>query len=496
MTISAKSIKKATVQGAAWNYATFIGSKGLVFITTIILARLLSPEDFGLLALGMIAITYIDTIDDLGVADAMVYRQNDPERAYNVAFIINLVTSSLATIIGLLVAPLVAQFFGEPRVTLVLQILSLSFVMSGVGNLLESRFRKDLDFRSKFFVQVGKAVIKGGVSIVMALTGFGVWSLVWGQLAGAFAGTTLYWLRSRWWPKFIFDLQIAKSLFGFGSQMILVEVLGMIHKNIDYLIVGYLLGTEQLGYYTMGFRLPELVIINICYIFGQTLFPAYAKLQNQMDELRAGYMKSIEYLSLITIPAGLLMFLIAPEFVTFFYGEKWVTTIAIVQALSIYALVYSLSYNAGDIYKATGRPVLLNLLGILKLAITIPALWLAAQYGIFYVAIAQVLTTVVLTAVRLAVAQRIIGFRWMDLLQAIRPATLASLVMFVATYALRIQLSALPTLANMLIVGVTGLTLYTGMLWLTERKLVKQVFKTVTTSLLHRRAPKTTEVIL
>jgi O-antigen/teichoic acid export membrane protein len=491
MTVSAKSIKKAAVQGAAWNYATFIGSKGLVFVTTVILARLLSPEDFGLLALGMIAINYLDTIDNLGVADAMVYRQNDPERAYNVAFVINLLTGVLAATIGILIAPLVALFFDEPRITPVLQALSLTFVISGIGHLLESRFRRELDFRSKFFVQVGKAIVKGGVSITLALTGFGVWSLVWGQIAGVFAGTFLYWFRSHWIPKFLMDFEIARSLFAYGSQMILVEILGMVHKNIDYLIVGYLIGTEQLGFYTMAFRLPELIIINICYIFGQTLFPAFAKMQNQMDDLRAGYMKTIQYLSLITIPAGLLMFLIAPEFVTFFYGEKWQASIAIVQVLSIYALIYSLSYNAGDIYKATGRPVILNQLSVVKLAITIPALWFAAPYGILYVAIAQVFTTVILTTVRLAVARRIIGFGWDDVWQSLRPAAVSALIMFAFTFVLRTQLLNLHPLINMIIVGMFGLVLYTSILWLTERALVGQVLRTVTTSVSRSRSSKT-----
>jgi O-antigen/teichoic acid export membrane protein len=487
MTISTKGIKAAVVQGTIWNYATFIGGKGLVFVTTIILARLLNPDDFGLLALGMIAIAYLDTVDGLGVAEAMIHRQDDPERAYNVAFIINLLTGALITTIGFLIAPLVALFFNEPRVAPILQVLSFSFVINGIGNLLESRFRKELDFHSRFIVQIGKVLIKGGVSIVLALTGFGVWSLVWGQIAGTFFGALLYWLRSRWIPKLIMDIKIARSLFGFGFQMILVEFLGMIHKNVDYLIIGYLLGAEQLGFYTMGFRLPELVIINVCYIFGQALFPAYAKLQNQLDDLRSAYLKSIQYLSLVTIPAGLLMSLIAPEFITFFYGEKWQESIVVVQALSIYALVYSLSYNAGDIYKATGRPVILNQLSLVKLAITVPALWFAAGYGIVYVALAQVGTTIILTFIRLAVAKRIIGFRWRDLWQALRPGVVSALAMFSLILALNSQLSvSMHPLVNMLLIGVFGLGIYTSVLWLTERALVKQVFDTVSISILRR----------
>lgn len=488
MTAELQKLKKATMQGAAWNYATFLSNKGMVFLTTVILARLLAPEDFGLLALGMIAISYLDTIDDLGVSDALVYRQNDPQRAYNVAFFINLGTGSLATLLGFFGAPLAAWFFKEPRVTPLLQALSFSFVLASVGNLLDSRFRKKLDFRTKFFVQVGKALAKGGISIGLALTGFGVWSLVWGQLAGAFAGTLLFWLVSHWVPRWEFDWQIARSLYAYGSQVILVEILGMIHKNIDYLIVGSLLGAEALGFYSMGFRLPELIIINICYIVGQTLFPAYAKLQNDLPQLRQGYLKTIEYLSLVTVPAGALMFIIAPEFVTFFYGSKWQPSIAIVQALSLYALVYSLSYNAGDIYKATGRPVILNQLGLLKLAVTIPALWLAAQQGIFAVAVAQALVTLFLTAVRLFVASRIIGLSLEQLAHAFRPALLASAGMALLAWRLHLSLLKAPPLLSLALVSLTAGGVYLALLWFLERRVLLQAFNTFSGVFLRRKA--------
>ncbi len=486
MTTSAKHIKKATVQGAAWNSATYIGSKLMVFITTIILARLLTPEDFGLLALGMILINYLDTVDGLGIADALIYRQSEQEHAYNVAFVINILVGTVITIVGILVAPLVAQFFNEPRVTGILQVLVLSYLISGIGSLIASRFRKELDFRSKFVVSVGKAVVKGGVSIILALTGFGVWSLVWGQLAGTITATGLNWIRSGWMPKIVFDFDIARSLFGYGWQMILVDIFGMIYKNVDYIIVGYLIGATQLGFYTMGYRLPEMIIMNLCNVFGQTLFPVYSKLQNNINELRIGFIKSLQYLSLLTIPAGLLMFVIAPDFVKVFYSEKWAATIPIVQALSIYAAIYSLSHNAGDVYKATGRPAILNQIGVVKLIITIPALWIAAPYGILYVAIAQIGTTTILTVLSLAIAKKIIGFNWVELLQAIRPAIVSALIMFVLATLLRLQLKGLPDIINLGIVGVCGSIFYIGALWLTERLLFEQVIKTLTGSLLKK----------
>ena len=476
-------IARTAVRSAAWSYATFVGSKGLVFITTVILARLLTPEDFGLLALGMLAINYLDTLDDLGVADALIYHQKDPLRTLNAAFLLNTLSATIVTLIAYFGAPLVAEFFHEPRVTDIVRALSFVFVLASTGHLLEARLRKGLDFRSRFGIEVTKGLLKGGISILFAIMGFGVWSLVWGQLLGAAAGTLLYWIKSRWIPRLIFDPEITRSLIGYGWQMTLVSILGMIHKNIDYLIVGYRMDAVQLGYYTMGFRLPELIIISFCQVVAQIMFPTYAKMQDKIDVLRAGYAKTLRYVSLVTVPAGIGVFMIASDFVHVFYTERWAPAIPVVQTLAIYALIYSLSYNAGDIYKATGRPDLLNKISIIKLLITLPALWIAASYNIFYVALAQLLTTVILTLIRLWIASRVIGLEFLKILAAFWPSFLAAGAMLLGNFALGFMLTDFPALTRMFITIAVGIFLYTITFWLVDREFLLQAVSILVRSL-------------
>ncbi len=486
--IKTAGLTKTAVRSTLWIYATFVGNKGLVFITTIILARLLAPEDFGLLALGMLAINYLDTIDDLGIGDALIYYQKDPDRTLNTAFLLNLVSTSLITMLAYFSAPFVAEFFHDGRVTEILKVLSIVFILASVGRLLEARLRKSLDFKSRFWIEFGKALFKGGVSIALALMGYGVWSLVYGQILGTAFGTLLYWIKVRWRPQFVIDREITKSLLHFGLQMTLVSILGMIHKNIDYVIVGYRMDAIQLGYYTMGFRLPELVVIGFCQVAAQILFPAYAKMQNQLEVLRAGYTKTLRYISLVTVPAGIGMFMIAPDFVRVFYTERWAPAIPVVQALSIYALVYSLSYNAGDIYKATGRPGILNKLSIVKLLITLPALWIAASYGIFYIALAQVLTTIILTLIRLGVASRVIGLKPRVMLDAIVPALFASTIMLVGTYAVSLLCNDVSGIFRMLILIFSSGIFYISALWIINPEVLKQAVSMIRHSL--RSQPK------
>jgi lipopolysaccharide exporter len=251
--------------------------------------------------------------------------------------------------------------------------------------------------------------------------------------------------------------------------------LGMIQNNLDYLIIGKRLDSLRLGYYTMAFRVPELLIINLCYVISQALFPAYARLQDQPEALKKGFLLTLQYTSLFTVPVGVGLFFITPEFVQVVFSDRWLPAIPAMQALALYALVYSLSFNAGDIYKATGRPDILNKLSIVKLGLTIPALWVAAGYGIYAVALAQLLVNLILTLVRLGVIQRLLSLRLAELVAALRPAFTAALVMGAGIYLAQLGLSGTAPLARLIIIPIAGMLLYGLVIRLAHQDLTEQL---------------------
>lgn len=474
-------LAKTTARGTLWIYAALIIGKGLVFVSTIILARLLAPEDFGLLALGLITINYLDALKDLGVGDALIYKQEDPERAANNAFVVSVGMGTLLSLIAFLAAPLVGVFFEEPRVVPLVQVLAIKFLFSSLGSIHGTRLKKQLDFRRRFVSEIGRSFVKGGVSVLMAWQGFGVWSLVWGQLAGEVASTLTYWWLTRWMPRITFDFKITKSLIIYGSQTILISVMSMIDDNMDYLVIGRRMDVIQLGYYMLAFRLPELIVINVCHVVSRALFPAYATIKHNAQALRSGYLTALRYISLITIPAGLGLFIIAPEFVRFFYTDRWSPAIPAMQCLSLYAVVYSLSFADGDIYKSTGRLGILNRLNVLDLLLTVPVLWAAAGKSIFYVAIGQLVTSLVITIIRLGLVSRVMNIRPLAICHALRPAFLAGGVMFVGTYGLYTQVHQLHLISQLLIVVLAGASIYITTLWFTDRGIFKQAAALIST---------------
>ncbi|QTA88364.1 lipopolysaccharide biosynthesis protein [Desulfonema magnum] len=467
-------LAQAAVKGALWNYVSFAFSKGLIFLTTVILARLLVPKDFGLMALGLLVINYLSNLKDLGIGEAVIYRQKHPERTANVAFCLNVLMGLLLTVIVLLTAPLISVFFQEPRVTPIIRMLSVVFVISALGSIHEVRLRKELDFRRRVIPQITQRFAKGTVSIGLAVTGFGVWSLVCGQMAGTFTATVLYWIVGQWRPRIMFDLNIARSLISYGMHIGVFQILHVIYKNIDYLIIGRRMDAVQLGFYTMAFQLPYLVIYSIQSVVGQAIFPTYTKLQDDQDTLRKAFLTTLQYVSLISVPVGLGMFVVAPEFVEVFYTIRWAPAVPVMQALSLYALINSLSANADQVYKATGRPMIANQVGLVKTLLLIPVLWIAAGYNIFYVAVGQLIISFLAAILQFVIASRMIVIRPGAFWTALRPAATGAAVMLTGLFLLRLQISSFAPVIRLLLMVIWGALLYVSVLWLTNRKLFGQ----------------------
>jgi len=471
-----RSLLSATIKGTAWNYVTFALSKGVTFIATLILARLLTPNEFGLMALGLIVIGILDTFSGMGIENVIIYKQENIEHNSNVAFTLGLIINSTITIATFLIAPFVATFFNDPRLTDILRALSVIFVIWAIGNIHAARLKKELRFRQTLLPEFGKSTAKAIVSIGMALMGFGVWSLVWGQIAANVVASSLYWLVYRWRPRLDLDLATSRELLVYSSQIVLTEFMGVIASNIDYLIVGKRLGSENLGYYTMAFRVPELLIINTCYIVSKALFPAYSKVQNDLKTLQKGFLLTLRYVALYTVPVGVGIIILSPELVKVVFGNRWIPAIPVMQAIALYAVIYSLSFNSGDIYKATGRPDILNKIGLINLAVVIPLLWMAAGYDIYTVALAQAAAQSFFTIMKMIVIKRIISLRYVDIISAIQPAASGTLVMAMGVFFLHICLRSMAPLFQLVILPVVGGLIYVAAIWFTNRDVARKGF--------------------
>ena len=414
-------LARVTARGAMWNYATFIVAKGVVLLSTLVLARLLAPEDFGLIALALVVMNALDVINDFGIGSAVIWRADDPPFTSDVAFGLTIGVGVVLTAATLLGAPLVATAFGEPQVAAVIAGLSVTFLIASLGSVQDARLRRALAFRRRFVAELAKAVVKATVTIVLAAAGLGVWALVHGQIAGVATGAACYWALAAWRPRLRFDRTVARSLVSYGGQITLLGLLAVAASNIDYVVIGRRQGTVELGYYALAFRLPGLLILSTCAVLSQVLFPAFTKVSRGHGSLTASLLQTVRALAAVVVPIGVGIALVAPDLVAVLFGELWMPATTVMRWLAAYAVLATLLYSDGDVYKAIGRPVVLNVITIVHVSLAIPVLWWAAGIGIEAVAIGQVVVAAAVLLLRLVLVHRLLGVRPAAVADALRP---------------------------------------------------------------------------
>lgn len=390
-----QEVAQKTAWGVIWNFTAYFLGKFVVLITTSILARLLAKTDFGLVAVAVVAINYLSVLKDLGLGVALIQRKGDVQEAADTVFTINLVIGLVLSTLVIPLAPFVAGYFRDPQVIPVLRWMGISFIINALGSVHTNWLVRDLDYRRKLVPELGGALIKGVISISLAYLGYGVWSLVFGQIGGAVASVILVWIILPWRPRLTVDRSVAGSLMKFGVSVTLIDVITQITDNLDYVIVGRLFGLVPLSIYTLAYRLPEMLLIGNLWVMGGVVFPAFSSLQDRPEELRRGFLASVRLVELVAVPVCLGLLIAAEPIVRVVFGDQWLEAIPVLRVLAIYAWVYSLGYHVGGFYKAIGRPDILLRLSILTLIVIVPSILIGARFGIIGVALGHLVAVLI-----------------------------------------------------------------------------------------------------
>lgn len=464
-------------RNALWNLGLYGGGKLVAFISTVVLARLLAPDAFGLVAMGMLAINVFDRLKDLGVGAALV---RSPHKFASVAptgAVLTVVSSTTLSLLCLVTAPQLASLLGDDRLTDVVRALSLSLLVAGLAILPDSALQRRLLFRDRTVPEISGALVRAIVSIGLALTGSGVWSLVWGQVAGSAVTTTLFWIayrrRLNGARVFGWSAQEAKHLVSYGASVSGIALLALVLDNLDYFFIGRRLGAEQLGYYTMAFRLPELLVLSVCAVIGQVLFSSFSRLQEDLPALREHYRSASASLAALSVPMGVGLSATAPEVIQLVLGTGFSDATVALRYLGLYSAVYSLGFYAGEVYKATGRTRLMINLSLVRLAVFAPAMWWAAGYSIEMVAGTFLGLHVIFGVVRLALIQYVLKLSMLEQWRTMWPPLLSSALAAAAVHGLGLLLPGdLAAWLRLAIFVVAGIVVYLLTLALFDRQAV------------------------
>ena len=268
-----ESLASKTVTSVAWTYASYVLSKSSAVIVTIILTYLIIPEKYGIVGFALTSMSFMDAIRDLGVGLALIQRRKDVEEAANTAFIMSIVSNILMWMFAFAISPAIADFFHEPEILVILPVISVSFIINGMGATHDALLQREMSFAKRAIPMVSASIVKGIVSVALAFMGFEVWAIVFGLLAGRLVYTQVAWRVMPWRPNYRFNPRIAMELLRYGYKVSIDSFISALQANIDYVFIGRFLGEASLGLYTVAFRVPEMVIINFCTVVAQVSVP-------------------------------------------------------------------------------------------------------------------------------------------------------------------------------------------------------------------------------
>jgi PST family polysaccharide transporter len=443
-----------------WLYLSSYGGKLLVFVSVLILARVLSPQDFALVALVLAILAFIDIVD-VGVGGALIWLDRDEaERSRSVVFTLNIVVVSALIVVLNLLAPWIAQLAnGDPRTTDVLRLLSLSVFVRALGQTHDALLARDLDFRRRLVPDLIGGLVKGGASVILALTGAGVWSLVFGQLAGTLARTLLLWLCVPFRPRLEFGLDgRARRLMAYGGPVIATAIIANGAASIDYILVGKYLGLLALGYYVIAFRLPELIVLQALANIHTVLFPYYSRAREEGARLDLRYLTTLRIASLVVAPIPAMLTALATPVVLVVFGSQWEPAAGVMPGIALGMTLLVIGGIPGDLFKAQGKPWIQLILASAYLCAWIPGIVVLAPHGIDAVAWLFAALAALQGIGSWAFATRVLGQSWRLQWAAIAPAAAAGTIAGAVAYLATLSLGPLAAL----LVGVPILWLAYG----------------------------------
>lgn len=445
-----KNIQKKAVKGVVWSVIQHWGSQTISFVVFLLLARLLEPEGFGLVALASVFIAFMEIFLDQGLTQAIVQRKElDPEHL-DTAFWINLTVGILLTTFGITFAGQIANLFHHPQLAPIVQWLSLSFLFGAFSRVQQAIIHRQLAFKVVAVRSLLATLVGGAVGVVMALGGFGVWSLVNQRLANDLVGALVLWGASDWRPKFNVSVKHFKELFAFGINMVGFNIVNFFNRRADDFLIGYFLGPVALGYYTVAYRVLWVMTQLLVTVTNQVALPTFSRLQEDDVRLQRAFYTVTQFTSLIAFPSFLGVAVLAPELVPVLFGSKWQPSIPVMQVLAFIGILHSMVYFNSTVMMAKGKPSWRFRVNCLNAVVNVIAFAVVTRWGILAVAVAYVISGYLIFPISIYLVRKLILLQLITYLCQYAIPLTGTLVMVIAIWGAKYLLGELMNSAALL----------------------------------------------
>ena len=359
-----------------------ISLQGIQFVVGIILARLLSPSQFGLVGMITIFIAISQTFIESGLSEALIRKQDCDDLDYNTVFYFNLTVGIILFLVLFFLAPAISFFFNEPSLAVLIRVLGLVLIISSLGIVQRAKLTKAIDIKTQTKVSIISNLSSGILAIALASWGFGVWSLIWRIILSNIFSIILLWIWSKWRPKKIFSKHSFNELFSFGSKLLASGLLNTIFENIYYVVIGKVFSPQMLGYFSRAAAFADLPSTNINSVIQRVTYPVLATIQDDQTQLKSAFRRLIKSTTFISFTLMIGMAVVAKPLILTLIGEKWRPSIPFLQLLCFSLMLYPLHSLNLNILKVRGRSDLFLKLELIKKLLAIPVVFAGILFSI------------------------------------------------------------------------------------------------------------------
>lgn len=457
------SLREKTLKGLTWSGMSQVITQISQLLITTILARLLTPNDFGLLGMTVVFTNFLNIFCEMGISGALIQKQDISETQYSSVFWLNIIVGIVLMLLTMAISPCIASFYNKPELKPIVMMISVNFPIMSFVIVQKAIFSKEMSFKKLAIAEVIAVIVAGIIGISMAYLGHGVWSLVYRMLIFTAANTLLLWWLSAWRPKFIFSLKALKEVFPFSFNLMGFNLVNYFARNIDNILIGKFLGVQALGYYTLAYRLMLYPVQNISGVVGKVMFPAFSMIQDDLEKVRTTYMKMVKAISLVTFPIMCVLFAVTPEFVHVIFGPQWQPMVILIQILCICGIFQAIGTTVGYILLSQGRADLqfkMQVIGTILVTIFIIT---GLKWGVIGVTVLYTLYSIFWVHFFFYVTNKIINLRYKEFYSKIFSSYLMGAIITGSLLLIRQFLTSSPV-TTLITLICSGLFIYISLL--------------------------------
>jgi O-antigen/teichoic acid export membrane protein len=435
-----RELRQKALTGIKWSMVAQIGRQTIIFIVGIVLARLLSPREFGLIAMITVITGFATQFSELGLGAAIIQKERIQQEQLSTIFWLNVTCGVLLMALFAAASPLIAAFYGEPSLVPLTVFISTTFLISAFRTVPNALLMKSLDFRTLAIVEIPSTALAGAVAIAMAVSGLDTWSLATQAVLASLLGFLFTWQFTQWRPRLVFRWSAISGLVGFGGSLLSAQTLSYLARNLDQLLIGKYLGDAALGLYHRAYSLLLFPATNISHVLSRVMFPTLSVMQSDKPRVKRTYMRMTRMIALATFPlmAGLLV--VAESFVVALLGPHWIQMVPILQILCLVGAIQSIGTLNGNLYLSQGRADLqLKVVLVVQLNVVVGVV-VGLQWGLIGVTLGYAAAAAIGSYPSFFFAGRLVGIRFTELLANLSAITSCTAAMALTVWAIGLLL--------------------------------------------------------